>query len=104
MLTQDLIPTNWKSVDREIRADYPNTKNRMVAKTDLMTDQQGELAAYIVQQVKACDDMRIVLSEFVRLWDAGLRPQIVKGGWREEHDFAETIQSARVILNNIQIK
>jgi hypothetical protein len=76
----------------------------MVAKTDLMTDPRGELAAYIVQQVKACDDMRIVLSEFVRLWDAGLRPQIVKGGWREEHDFAETIQSARVILNNIQIK
>jgi hypothetical protein len=30
-----------------------------------------------------------VCKELVRLWDAGIRPQIVQGGLREEVDFAE---------------
>lgn len=46
-------PTNWRAVGREIRADYPNLKNQMVAKTDLMTDMDGELASYIVQCISA---------------------------------------------------
>ena len=36
-----------------------------------------------------------MLSEFLRLHDAGIRPQIVSGMWREEQELAEAIAKVR---------
>jgi hypothetical protein len=67
-------------------------------------DQGFGNAKHIARCVNTFSDMHTVLTELVRLWDAGLRPQIVKGGLREEHDFAELVIVARSILNSAQIK
>jgi len=36
-----------------------------------------------------------ILSEMVRLYDLGIRPQIVRGMWREEKEWEYAIEQAR---------
>lgn len=46
--------------------------------------------------------MLAMLTELLDLWDAGIRPQIVAGLWREEQDFHDLIRRARKALDEIQ--
>lgn len=43
-----------------------------------------------------------LLRELVQLWDAGIRPQVVKGMLSEEQDFAAVVRDARAILEKIE--
>lgn len=36
-----------------------------------------------------------ILSEMVRLYDLGIRPQVVRGMWREEKEWEFAIEQAR---------
>jgi len=36
-----------------------------------------------------------ILSEMVRLYDLGIRPQVVRGMWREEKEWEYAIEQAR---------
>lgn len=45
--------------------------------------------------MKAITQTEIILAEFVRLYDAGIRPQITKGGLVEEQEFGAAIRAAR---------
>lgn len=40
--------------------------------------------------------------EIIRLHDAGVRPQIIRGGLREEQDWAEEIKYARTLIAELE--
>lgn len=90
----------------------PGPWNYAHGSTDLLTH-DGDDVAYVdtaipersraeqranARLIASAPDLAAIAEKLVYLWDAGIRPQVVKGMLREEQEFAQLIDAARAAI------
>lgn len=84
------VATTYKLAQRGAAEIVPwNDQGRTLALTQTVKGYSPDESLANARLISAAPDLLTVCKELARLWDTGIRPQIVQGTLREETQFSE---------------